>query len=59
MSLLSHMRTFNMGIGMTLVANPSAIDEIRKHLAARGCNSYVIGEIIEGNQTVKFKEKLN
>jgi len=53
------MRTFNMGVGMTLVADPSAIEEIREHLAARGCNSYIVGEIIEGSQTVKFKGKLN
>jgi len=53
------MRTFNMGIGVTLVAKPPAIEEIRKHLAAKGCSSYVIGEVIEGNQTVRFKGELS
>lgn len=53
------MRTLSVDIEMTLVASPSAIDEIRKHLAAGGCNSCVTGEIIEGSQTVKFKGKLN
>jgi len=52
------MRTFNMGVGMTLVAHPSAIGEIQKHLSAKGCHSYTIGEIIKGNQTVELTGKL-
>jgi phosphoribosylformylglycinamidine cyclo-ligase len=52
------LRVFNMGVGMTLVAHPSAIGKIKKHLAVKGCESYVIGEIVKGNQAVKFTGKL-
>jgi len=52
------MRTFNMGVGLTLVAHSSVIERIRKLLGAKGCNSYPIGKIIEGNRTVELCGKL-
>jgi phosphoribosylformylglycinamidine cyclo-ligase len=52
------MRTFNMGVGITLVARPSAMEQIQKHLTEHGCHSYVIGEIVEGDQTVHFNGSL-
>ena len=52
------MHTFNMGVGITLVAHPSAVGKIQKHLSAKGCHSYIFGEIIKGNQTVELTGKL-
>ena len=46
------LRTFNLGVGMTLVAAPSATARIHEHLAAKGCESYPVGEIVEGQQRV-------
>lgn len=46
------LRTFNMGVGMTLVVAPAAVPRIQSHLAAQGCEGYPIGEIVEGKQQV-------
>ncbi len=52
------LRTFNMGVGMTLVVAPSALPHIQSHLAARGCASYPIGKIVEGRQQVTYRGAL-
>lgn len=33
------IRTFNMGVGMTIVVQETAIERIRKHLSGKGCDS--------------------
>jgi phosphoribosylformylglycinamidine cyclo-ligase len=53
------MRTFNMGVGMTIVAKKTAIERIRKHLSEKGCDNYVIGEIGRGEKKVVYRGKLN
>jgi phosphoribosylformylglycinamidine cyclo-ligase len=53
------MRTFNMGVGMALIVRPSAVEKIRKHLLEEECDSFVIGKITKGHQSVEFKGKLN
>jgi phosphoribosylformylglycinamidine cyclo-ligase len=53
------MRTFNMGVGMTIVAKETAIEEIQKHLLAKGCDSYVIGEITKGEKKVVYRGRLS
>lgn len=50
------MRTFNMGVGMTIVAEKSAIEGIRRHLLDKGCDSYVIGEIAQGEKKVVYQQ---
>jgi phosphoribosylformylglycinamidine cyclo-ligase len=52
------LRTFNMGVGMTIVAKETGIKKIRKHLLDKGCNSYVIGEIAKGEKKVVYQGKL-
>ena len=42
-------RTFNMGVGMILVVNPSNVDAI---LAST--DGYVIGELKKGKREVEF-----
>ena len=53
------LRTFNMGVGMTIVAKKTAIEGIRKHLSEKGCDNYVIGEIARGEKKVVYRGKLN
>ena len=45
-------RTFNMGVGMTLVVPGETVGEIVKYLEADGERATVIGEIVPGEQTV-------
>lgn len=47
------LRTFNMGVGLTIVAKESAADAIREHLSEKGCLSYAIGEITRGKCHVR------
>jgi len=49
------LRTFNMGVGLTLVADDAAVEQIRKHLAKKGLDSYVIGEIVAGEKKVVYR----
>ncbi len=44
--------TFNMGIGMILVADAKETDKIMKYLAKKKETAYLIGEIAKGNREV-------
>lgn len=52
------LRTFNLGVGLTIVAAPSAVTAIRTHLRKNGHKSAVIGEIVKGSQDARFEGKL-
>ena len=41
-------RTFNMGLGMLLIASPGKADEIRSRLAALGEEAYPAGFVVDG-----------
>jgi phosphoribosylformylglycinamidine cyclo-ligase len=47
-------RTFNMGIGMVIIAGAGDADSIRGHLDQRGETYYDIGRIVEGARTVSI-----
>jgi phosphoribosylformylglycinamidine cyclo-ligase len=47
-------RTFNMGIGMVIVASPASASRVREHLDARGEAHYDIGRIVEGPKSVSI-----
>lgn len=47
-------RTFNMGIGMVIVASPQAASRVREHLDTRGEPHYDIGRIVEGPKSVSI-----
>lgn len=53
------LRTFNLGVGMTLVVAPDAVDAVAGHLAEQGHRSYPIGRIVEGDRTVVYKHQLS
>lgn len=46
------LRTFNLGVGLTLVCPQNHEAEIVSHLRAKGEDVYVIGEIVEGDGIV-------
>lgn len=53
------LQTFNLGIGLILVANPATIPHIKEHLRQFACASYEIGEIVRGSQEVEFINRLS
>ncbi|QYR21989.1 phosphoribosylformylglycinamidine cyclo-ligase [Paenibacillus sp. sptzw28] len=52
------LRTFNMGVGIALVASPDAMPRIQEHLARHDCHSFIIGKIVEGDRQVRFEGEL-
>ncbi|MBW7477651.1 phosphoribosylformylglycinamidine cyclo-ligase [Paenibacillus oenotherae] len=48
------LQTFNLGVGMTVVADPAGVQLIIEHLRKHGCPAYEIGEIVKGDQVVEF-----
>ena len=44
--------TFNMGVGMTVIVARDDADKAMEALAAGGCESYVIGEVVSGEERV-------
>ena len=53
------LRTFNMGVGMTAVVSPDAVDKVTAHLEARDCETYRIGEIVKGGGKVAYTGALH
>lgn len=47
-------RTFNMGIGMVVIASPEDAETLRRHLDQRGEAHYDIGKIVEGSRSVSI-----
>jgi phosphoribosylformylglycinamidine cyclo-ligase len=45
-------RTFNMGIGLVIVAGPDASRKISDHILSRGESCFRIGKIVPGNRIV-------
>lgn len=50
------LKTFNLGIGMTIVCTPASAEPIIHHLAQFGLKTYPIGHIIEGGSAVVHYE---
>jgi phosphoribosylformylglycinamidine cyclo-ligase len=50
------LRTFNMGVGMTLVCTPTLVDTIIDDLRARKEEPVVIGEIVPGHREVVYSQ---
>ncbi len=48
-------KTFNMGVGLTLVCSPDFVDEAIAHLAAQQCECYTIGTIEKGSGVVRYQ----
>jgi phosphoribosylformylglycinamidine cyclo-ligase len=52
------LRTFNMGVGMTIVCTPASAAGIMEHLRTRQVACYPIGEIVPGSGTVHYHSQL-
>jgi phosphoribosylformylglycinamidine cyclo-ligase len=48
-------RTFNMGIGMVVVASDEDVERVLAHLDERGEAHYDIGRIVRGSRTVSIE----
>jgi len=48
-------RTFNMGVGMVLVIDPSEADAVRAHLAAAGEEFFELGKVVPGEKKTIMK----
>ena len=48
-------RTFNMGIGMVIMASPEEAENIKKDLKAKNETVYEIGRVVRGNHDVTIK----
>ena len=48
-------RTFNMGVGMVLVVDPSEADAVRAHLTEAGETFYELGKIVPGHKETIMK----
>ncbi len=48
------LRTFNMGVGMTLVADPNSAEAISNHLYKMGHDNNIIGKITKGEKKVVY-----
>ena len=44
--------TYNMGVGMALIVSPETAEQAVAALASEGCQAYVIGEIVAGEDQV-------
>lgn len=53
------LRTFNLGVGMTLVADPASISTISQHLHKMGYENNVIGKITPGEKKVIYHGRAN
>ena len=42
--------TYNMGVGMTVIVSKETADAAMAALKEEGCDAYVIGEIISGDE---------
>ena len=47
-------RTFNCGVGMTLIVGASKADAAMQLLTERGLDCWLLGDIREGDSTVEF-----
>ena len=48
-------RTFNMGVGMVLVVDPSEADAVRAYLKAEGETFYELGKVVPGHKETIMK----
>lgn len=52
------VRTFNMGVGLTLVVAADSAEQTIQHLAAHDCHAYPIGAIVAGEKKVHYSGQL-
>ena len=53
------LRTFNLGVGLTVVCKKEYAEDIIKHMKSKKINAYIIGEIVKGNKEVIVNGKFD
>ena len=53
------LRTFNLGVGLTVVCKKEYANDIVKHMKKKKINAYIIGSIIKGNKEVLVNGDFN
>lgn len=53
------LHTFNMGVGMTIICDPTSVQIVTTYLKDKKCECYPIGNISKGLGAVKFYGNLN
>ncbi len=48
-------KTFNMGVGMSVICAPADVDRVRELLAAEGLETFPMGEIVQGSGKVTYR----
>lgn len=51
------LRTFNLGVGLTVVCKKTAAKEVIEHVKQNGINAYEIGKIVQGEKQVVVNRK--
>lgn len=46
------IRTYNMGVGLTIVVSKENVERVKEHIKNKGVDCYEIGEIVKGNKQV-------
>lgn len=54
----SLFRTFNMGVGLTLLVKRDLARSIKEHIEAQGEKAWVIGEVRSGNGEIRLAEEV-
>ncbi len=44
--------TYNMGVGMTMIVSRDTADKALEALRSHGCNAYVLGDVVSGEDKV-------
>ena len=57
LSLDEAYKTFNMGVGMSVICAPEDVNGVKDALAAEGLTSFVMGECVEGSGQVVYRDK--
>lgn len=53
------LKTFNNGVGLTMIVEKSAVTEVTTHILSKGCDCYEIGRIIKGTGKVAYEGHLS
>ncbi len=51
------LRTFNLGVGLTVVCKAEAAEEVINHVKKSNINAYEIGTIVKGEKQVNVRRK--
>lgn len=52
------LRTFNLGVGLTIVCDTASVDRVISHITEAGIGAYVVGEVVAGSGQVAAQGSL-